>query len=102
MPIHTVILCEWAFDYGVWTSGRQDKLDGPVKSPTPALRCRPQSFNGRWLPLMTPKFARLEFELFTRPSKFDFLRRHQYQAPRHFVWVPRDAVKFTHTKQRGA
>jgi hypothetical protein len=26
---------------------------------------------------MTPKFARLEFELFTRPPKFDFLRVHQ-------------------------
>jgi len=27
---------------------------------------------------MITKFARLEFELFTRPSKSDFLRVHQY------------------------
>jgi hypothetical protein len=26
---------------------------------------------------MIPKFARLEFELFTKPSKSDFLRVHQ-------------------------
>jgi len=26
---------------------------------------------------MIAKFARLEFELFTKPSKFDFLRVHQ-------------------------
>jgi len=26
---------------------------------------------------MITKFARLEFELFTKPSKSDFLRRHQ-------------------------
>jgi len=27
---------------------------------------------------MITKFARLEFELFTKPSKSDFLRKHQH------------------------
>jgi hypothetical protein len=53
-------------------------IDGLVKSPTPALRCISQSLNVRWLRLMTPKFARFEFELFTRPFKSDFLRVHHY------------------------
>ena len=30
---------------------------------------------------MIAKFTRLEFELFTRPSKFDFLRDHQLLNP---------------------
>ncbi|MBW2014729.1 MAG: GHKL domain-containing protein [Deltaproteobacteria bacterium] len=36
-----------------------------------------QSFNVRKVRLMITKFARLEFELFTKPSKSDFLRVHQ-------------------------
>jgi len=36
-----------------------------------------QSFNVRKVRLMITKFARLEFELFTKPSKSDFLRIHQ-------------------------
>ena len=58
-------------------SGFPDRYDGLVKVPTPSLRCSLQSFNGRWLPFMTPKFAPLEFERFTRPSKSDFLRVNQ-------------------------
>ena len=45
--------------------------DGFVKSPTPALRCISQSFNVRSVRLMIAKFARLEFELFTRPSIYN-------------------------------
>jgi len=52
-------------------------LDGLVKSPTSALCCISQSFNVRKVRLMITKFARLEFELFTKPSKSDFLRVHQ-------------------------
>jgi hypothetical protein len=33
---------------------------------------------------MITKFARLEFELFTKPSKSDFLRIHQF-LPATFV-----------------
>ncbi|MBW1726503.1 MAG: hypothetical protein JRJ62_02745 [Deltaproteobacteria bacterium] len=36
-----------------------------------------QSFNVRKVRLMITKFARLEFELFTKPSKSDFLRVYQ-------------------------
>jgi hypothetical protein len=36
-----------------------------------------QSFNVQQVRLMITKFARLEFELFTKPSKSDFLRAHQ-------------------------
>ena len=53
------------------------KIDGLVKSPTPALCYISQSFNVRSVRLIITKFARLEFELFTRPSKSDFLRIHQ-------------------------
>jgi hypothetical protein len=49
-------------------------LDGFVKSPTSALCCISQSFNVRKVRLIITKFARLEFELFTKPSKSDFLR----------------------------
>jgi hypothetical protein len=52
-------------------------LDGFIKSPTSALCCISQSFNVRKVRLMITKFARLEFELFTKPSKSDFLRVHQ-------------------------
>jgi len=52
-------------------------IDGFVKSPTSALCCISQSFNARKVRLMITKFARLEFELFTKPSKSDFLRVHQ-------------------------
>ena len=52
-------------------------LDGLVKSPDPALCCISQSFNGRSVRLRVAKFARLEFELFTRPSKSGFLRVYQ-------------------------
>ena len=45
------------------------KNDGLVKSPTSALCCISQSFNVRKVRLMIAKFARLEFELFTKPSK---------------------------------
>jgi len=41
-------------------------VDGFVKSPTSALCCKVR--------LMITKFARLEFELFTKPSTSDFLR----------------------------
>ncbi|MEA1947247.1 MAG: hypothetical protein U9N83_08085, partial [Thermodesulfobacteriota bacterium] len=41
-----------------------------------ALCCISQSFNVRKVRLMITKFARLEFELFTKPSKSDFLRVH--------------------------
>ena len=51
-------------------------LDGLVKSPTSALCCISQSFNVRKVRLMITKFARLEFELFTKPSKSDFLQVH--------------------------
>jgi len=40
------------------------------------LCCISQSFNVRKVRLMITKFARLEFELFTKPSKSDFLRVH--------------------------
>jgi hypothetical protein len=53
------------------------KLDGFVKSPTSALCCISQSFNVRKVLLMITKFARLEFELFTKLSKSDFLRVYQ-------------------------
>ena len=53
------------------------KFDGSVKSPTSALCCISQSFNVRNVRFMITKFARLEFELFTKPSKSDFLRVHQ-------------------------
>jgi hypothetical protein len=53
------------------------QFDGLVKVPTPALRCILQSFNVRQVRLMIAEFARLEFELFTRPSKFIFLKIHQ-------------------------
>ncbi len=33
---------------------------------------------------MITKFARLEFELFTKPSKSDFLRVHQSSTPEDF------------------
>ena len=49
-------------------------FDGLVKSPTSALCCISQSFNVRKVRLMITKFARLEFELFTKPFKSDFLR----------------------------
>jgi len=49
-------------------------FDGFVKSPTSALCCISQSFNVQKVRLMITKFARLEFELFTKPSKLDFLR----------------------------
>ena len=52
-------------------------FDGLVKSPTSALCCISQSFNVRKVRLMITKFARFEFELFTKPSKSDFLRVHQ-------------------------
>ncbi|MFO7970267.1 MAG: hypothetical protein R6U40_00795, partial [Desulfobacterales bacterium] len=41
-----------------------------------------QSFNVRKVRLMITKFARLEFELVTKPSKSDFLRGHQIQPVR--------------------
>ena len=47
-------------------------INGFVKSPTSALCCISQSFNVRKVRLMITKFARLEFELFTKPSKSDF------------------------------
>jgi hypothetical protein len=47
-------------------------LDDFVKSPTSALCCISQSFNVRKVRLMITKFARLEFEIFTKPSKSDF------------------------------
>jgi hypothetical protein len=53
-------------------------IDGFVKSSTSALCCISQSFNVRKVRLMITKFARLEFELFTKPSKSDFLRVHYY------------------------
>jgi hypothetical protein len=53
------------------------KFDGLVKSPTSGLCCISQSFNVRKVRLMITKFARLEFELFTKPSKSDFLRVNQ-------------------------
>jgi hypothetical protein len=53
------------------------KVDGFVKSPTSALCCISQSFNVRQVRLMITKFARLEFELFTKPFTSDFLRVHQ-------------------------
>ncbi|MGD8894151.1 MAG: hypothetical protein PVF94_14065 [Desulfobacterales bacterium] len=34
---------------------------------------------------MITKFARLEFELFTKPSKSDFLRIHQYLNQRGII-----------------
>jgi hypothetical protein len=49
-------------------------FDGFVKSPTSALCCISQSFNVQKVRLMITKFACLEFELFTKPSKSDFLR----------------------------
>jgi hypothetical protein len=55
-------------------------FDGFVKSPTSALCCIPQSFNVRKVRLMIAKFARLEFELFTKPSTSDFLRVHHFWA----------------------
>gem|GEM_PF-3968825 len=54
------------------------KDDGLVKSPTSALCCISQSFNVRKVRLMITKFVRLEFELFTKPSKSDFLRVCQF------------------------
>jgi hypothetical protein len=53
-------------------------IDGFVKSPTSALCCISQSFNVRKVRLMITKFARLEFELFTKPSKSNFLQVHHY------------------------
>jgi len=35
---------------------------------------------------MITKLARLEFELFTKPSKSDFLRVHQIQGK--CIWIP--------------
>ena len=59
--------------------GSQGKIDGFLKSPTSALCCISQSFNVRKVRLKITKFARLEFEfeLFTKPSKSEFLRFHQ-------------------------
>jgi len=57
---------------------RQNIFDGLVKTPTSALCCISQSFNVRKVHLMITKFARLEFELFTKPSKSDFLRVHHF------------------------
>jgi hypothetical protein len=51
-------------------------FDGLIKSPTSALCCISQSFNVLKVRLMITKFTRLEFELFTKPSKSDFLRDH--------------------------
>jgi hypothetical protein len=48
-------------------------FDGFVKSPTSALCFIPQTFNVQEVRLMIAKFARPEFELFTKPSKFDSL-----------------------------
>jgi hypothetical protein len=53
-------------------------IDGFVKSPASALCCISQSFNVRKVRLMITKFARLKFELFTKPSKSGFLRVHQH------------------------
>jgi len=53
-------------------------FDGFVKSPTSALCCISQSFNVQKVRLMITKFARLEFEPFTKPSKSDFLRDHHF------------------------
>ncbi|MGD9279217.1 MAG: hypothetical protein PVG37_11590, partial [Desulfobacterales bacterium] len=47
--------------------------------------CISQSFNVRKVRLMITKFARLEFELFTKPSKSDFLRIHQYLNQRGII-----------------
>jgi hypothetical protein len=52
-------------------------FDGFVKSPTSVLCCISLSFNVQEVRLMIAKLARLEFELFTKPSKLDFLRDHQ-------------------------
>jgi len=67
------------------------KIDGLVKSPTSALCCISQSFNVRKVHLMITKFARLEFELFTKPSKLDFLRVHQ-NLLRDFIQRPLSTV----------
>jgi hypothetical protein len=37
---------------------------------------------------MITKFARLKFELFTKPSKLDFLRVHQASLPLSFCRTP--------------
>lgn len=53
-------------------------IDGSVKSPNSALCFILQSFNVLYVRLMIPKLARLEFELYTKPSELDFLRVHHH------------------------
>jgi len=56
-----------------WLKSEKKIYNGFVKSPTSALCCISQSFNVRKVRFMITKFARLEFELFTKSSKSDFL-----------------------------
>jgi hypothetical protein len=55
-------------------------FDGFVKRPTSALCHISQSFNVRNVRLMITKFARLEFEPFTKPSHFgEFIKNRIHQ-----------------------
>ena len=53
------------------------KVDGFVKSPTSALRCIPRHCDVLYVRLIPRNLRALNLELFTLPSKSDFLRDRQ-------------------------
>jgi len=51
-----------------------NRNDGFVKSPTSALRCIPRHCDVLYVRLIPRNLRALNLELFTLPSKYDFLR----------------------------
>jgi len=52
-------------------------IDGFVKSPTSALRCIPRHYDVLYVRLIPRNLRALNLELFTLPTKSDFLRKRQ-------------------------
>ena len=53
------------------------KIDGFAKSPNSLLRCIPRCFSVRRVRIIARDLRASNLELFSLPSKFDFLKLHQ-------------------------